>query len=77
MPALVSFKVGEASPANTFFAIWMARAAGFYEANGLNIEIVPVVGPEYRFASTGPTSPAAPESSCTADTPTSVCRTTP
>jgi ABC-type nitrate/sulfonate/bicarbonate transport system substrate-binding protein len=44
MSELTSFKVGEASPANTFFAIWMARAAGFYEANGLKLEIVPVVG---------------------------------
>jgi ABC-type nitrate/sulfonate/bicarbonate transport system substrate-binding protein len=44
MPELVTFKVGEASPANTFFAIWMAQAAGFYEANGLMLEIVHVVG---------------------------------
>lgn len=44
MPELVTFKVGEASPANTFLAIWMARAAGFYEANGLELEIVAVVG---------------------------------
>lgn len=44
MADLTVFKVGEASPANTFFAIWMARAAGFYEANGLKLEIIPVVG---------------------------------
>ena len=44
MADLSVFKVGEASPANTFFAIWMARAAGFYEANGLKLEIIPVVG---------------------------------
>ena len=44
MAELMTFKVGEASPANTFFAIWMARAAGFYEANGLQLEIIPVVG---------------------------------
>ena len=44
MADLTIFKVGEASPANTFFAIWMARAAGFYEANGLKLEIIPVVG---------------------------------
>jgi NitT/TauT family transport system substrate-binding protein len=43
MPEL-TFKVGEASPANTFFAIWMAQAAGLYEANGLKLEIVHVVG---------------------------------
>jgi ABC-type nitrate/sulfonate/bicarbonate transport system substrate-binding protein len=44
MPELVTFKVGEASPANTFFAIWMANSAGLYEVNGLKLEIVPVVG---------------------------------
>lgn len=44
MAELVTFKVGEASPANTFFAIWMARDAGFYDANGLKLEIVHVVG---------------------------------
>ena len=38
------FKVGEASPANTFFAIWMAEAAGLYEQNGLNFEIIKMVG---------------------------------
>src|SRR6185295_6438388 len=40
----VSFKVGEASPANTFLAIWMAEDAGFYQAQGLKLEIVPMVG---------------------------------
>ncbi len=44
MAQLTTFKVGLASPANTFFAIWMARAAGFYRDNGLDVEIVPVVG---------------------------------
>jgi hypothetical protein len=29
---LIPFRVGEATPANTFLAIWMAQAAGFYEA---------------------------------------------
>ena len=38
------FKVGEASPANTFLAIWMAEDAGFFEANGLKLEIVIMVG---------------------------------
>jgi ABC-type nitrate/sulfonate/bicarbonate transport system substrate-binding protein len=41
---LTTFRVGEASPANTFLAIWMAKAAGLYEAQGLKVEIVPVVG---------------------------------
>ena len=41
---LIPFKVGEASPANTFLAIWMARAAGFYEDQGLALEIVKMVG---------------------------------
>jgi NitT/TauT family transport system substrate-binding protein len=44
MVDLMTFKVGLASPANTFFAIWMAKAGGFYERNGLAVEIVPVVG---------------------------------
>ena len=44
MAKLHAFKVGLASPANTFFAIWMAKAAGLYEAHGLDVEIVPVVG---------------------------------
>ena len=44
MPGLISFKVGEASPANTFLAIWVAQSAGLYAANGLELEIVPVVG---------------------------------
>ena len=38
------FKVGEASPANTFFAIWMAEAAGLYEQNGLDFGIKKMVG---------------------------------
>jgi len=41
---LVTFKVGEAAPANTFLAIWMAQAAGLYEAAGLKLEIVHMVG---------------------------------
>src|SRR5262249_5852394 len=41
---LIPFSVGEASPANTFLAIWVAQAAGFYEANGLKLEIVHMVG---------------------------------
>jgi NitT/TauT family transport system substrate-binding protein len=36
--------VGEAAPANTFLAIWMAQAAGFYEAQGLQLEIIQMVG---------------------------------
>lgn len=41
-PATV--RIGQSSPANTFLAIWMADAAGIYEANGLKLEIVPMVG---------------------------------
>lgn len=41
---LIPFKVGEASPANTFFAIYMADAAGLFTANGLDFEIVKMVG---------------------------------
>ncbi len=41
---LVPFRVGKAAPANTFLAIWMAEAAGFYAAQGLSLEIVDMVG---------------------------------
>src|SRR5258706_14172358 len=41
---LTAFKVGEAAPANTYLAIWMAQAAGLYQAQGLKLEIVPTVG---------------------------------
>jgi NitT/TauT family transport system substrate-binding protein len=41
---LIPFRVGEAAPANTFLAIWMAQAAGFYEAQGLRLEIVHMAG---------------------------------
>lgn len=40
----VPFKVGMTSPANTFLAIWMAEAEGLYEAAGLGVEIVDMVG---------------------------------
>jgi ABC-type nitrate/sulfonate/bicarbonate transport system substrate-binding protein len=38
------FRIGQSSPANTFLAIWMAKDAGFYEANGLKLEVVPMTG---------------------------------
>ena len=41
---MIEFRVGEASPANTFFAIWMAEAAGLYKKNGLDLAIVKMVG---------------------------------
>ena len=40
----VPFSIGEASPANTYLAIWMAEEAGLYEAQGLILNIVPMVG---------------------------------
>ena len=40
----IPFRIGQSSPANTFLAIWMANDAGFYEANGLKLEIVPMAG---------------------------------
>jgi NitT/TauT family transport system substrate-binding protein len=40
----VTFRIGQSSPANTFLAIWMANDAGFYEANGLKLEVVPMAG---------------------------------
>jgi NitT/TauT family transport system substrate-binding protein len=39
-----TFRIGQSAPANTFLAIWMADDAGFYEANGLKLEIVPMAG---------------------------------
>jgi NitT/TauT family transport system substrate-binding protein len=41
---LTPFRVGEVAPANTFLAIWVADAAGFYEAQGLKLEIVHMSG---------------------------------
>ena len=41
---LTPFRVGEAAPANTFLAIWMAQAAGLYQDQGLQLEIVHMVG---------------------------------
>jgi len=41
---LVPFRVGQAAPANTFLAIWMAQSAGLYAAQGLEIAVVPMVG---------------------------------
>ncbi|MCZ6637587.1 MAG: ABC transporter substrate-binding protein [Alphaproteobacteria bacterium] len=43
-PELIPFRIGKASPANTFLAIWMARAAGLYTAEGLDAEIIEMVG---------------------------------
>jgi ABC-type nitrate/sulfonate/bicarbonate transport system substrate-binding protein len=39
-----NFKVGISEPVNTVLAIWMADAAGFYEAAGIKIEIVNMNG---------------------------------
>ena len=39
-----TLKVGISEPVNTVLAIWMADAAGRYEANGLKIEIVNMSG---------------------------------
>jgi NitT/TauT family transport system substrate-binding protein len=41
---LIPFGVGEASPANTFLAIWMAQDAGFYRTQELDVAVVPMVG---------------------------------
>jgi NitT/TauT family transport system substrate-binding protein len=40
----VNFKVGISDPVNTVLAIWMAQAAGFYAASGLNVEIINMNG---------------------------------
>src|SRR5215467_4714574 len=38
------FKVGISEPVNTVLALWMARAGGFYAAQGLDIEIINMNG---------------------------------
>lgn len=40
----IPFRIGEASPANTFFAIYMADAAGLFDDHGLDCQIVKMVG---------------------------------
>lgn len=47
---LIPFRIGKASPANTFLAIWMADAAGLYRDHGLDVGIVEMIG----GADTGP-----------------------
>ena len=42
----IPFRVGEASPANTFFAIWMAQAAGLYAEYGLEMADMDVTAEE-------------------------------
>jgi ABC-type nitrate/sulfonate/bicarbonate transport system substrate-binding protein len=38
------FKVGISEPVNTVLALWMARAGGFYAAQGLSVEIINMNG---------------------------------
>jgi len=38
------FKIGISEPVNTVLALWMARAGGFYAAQGLDIEIINMNG---------------------------------
>lgn len=40
----IMFRVGESAPANTYLAIWMARDAGLYAAQGLDFEVAHMVG---------------------------------
>ena len=44
MSDLFTFRIGQSTPANTFFAIWMAKDALLYESYGLKPELVEVVG---------------------------------
>jgi NitT/TauT family transport system substrate-binding protein len=41
---LTPFVVGQSAPSNTFLAIWMAEAAGLYQAQGLKMTVVPMTG---------------------------------
>ena len=47
----VPFKVGMSAPANTYLALWMAEAAGFYRTNGLDYGVFNMTG----GAEAGPT----------------------
>jgi NitT/TauT family transport system substrate-binding protein len=40
----IPFSLGEASPANTYLAIWMAEEAGLYQAQELELHVVPMNG---------------------------------
>ena len=40
----IVLKVGISERLNTVLAIWMADAAGFYEANGIKLEIINMNG---------------------------------
>jgi NitT/TauT family transport system substrate-binding protein len=40
----IPFRIGKASPANTFLAVWVANAAGLYAAEGLDAEIIEMIG---------------------------------
>lgn len=42
--SLKPFNLGQGSPANTFLAVWVAADAGLFEANGLDMSIVPMTG---------------------------------
>src|SRR4029077_1271003 len=41
---LTPFKAGIADPVNTVLAWWMADAAGFYKAQGLDVRVVDMPG---------------------------------
>ena len=41
---MTRFKVGISEPVNTVLALWMARAGGFYAAQGLSVEILNMNG---------------------------------
>lgn len=44
MAELTPLRIGKATLANTYLAIWMAEAAGFYADQGLDLETVEMVG---------------------------------
>src|SRR5262249_8193774 len=46
----ITFKVGISERVNTVLAIWMADAAGFYESNGLKVEIINMNGGSHGAA---------------------------
>ena len=41
---LTPFKIGISAPVVTIFPVWMAEAGGFYEKEGLKVEVVNMEG---------------------------------
>jgi ABC-type nitrate/sulfonate/bicarbonate transport system substrate-binding protein len=42
--ALETFKIGISAPVVTIFPVWMAEAGGFYDKEGLKVEVINMEG---------------------------------